>query len=55
MTPHEVVHGKNPLSVVAYLVGTPQVHVMDNTLQTKEVILHTLKDTFVVDQHRMKQ
>jgi hypothetical protein len=55
MTPYEVVYGQKPLSVTSYLLGTSKVHVVDNTLHTREAILHTLKDNLVMAQNRMKQ
>jgi hypothetical protein len=55
MTPYEVVYGQKPLLVTSYLLGTSKVHVVDNTLHTREAILHTLKDNLVMAQNRMKQ
>jgi hypothetical protein len=55
MTSFEAVYGKNPPSVISYLLGVLKVRVVDQTLTDQEDILHTLKENLVMAQNCMKQ
>jgi hypothetical protein len=55
MTPFEVVYGKNPPSVLSYLLGVSKVRAVDQMLTVQEAILRTLKENLVMTQNHMKQ
>ena len=55
MTPFEAIYGKNPPSVLSYLLGVSKVREVDQTTTVREAILHTLKDNLVMAQNHMKQ
>jgi uncharacterized protein YbcI len=55
MTPYEATYGQKPLSVTSYLLGTSMVQSMNNSLNTNESVIHTLKENLVMDQNIMKQ
>jgi hypothetical protein len=55
MTPFEAVYGKNPSSVLSYMLGVSKVQAVDQTLTVWEYILCTLKENLVMAQNRMKQ
>jgi len=46
---------KKPLSMDSYLIGTSMVHLVDNSLHTRESIIFTLKDIIVIVKNRIKQ
>jgi hypothetical protein len=47
MTPFEAIYGKNPSSVLSYILGVSKVEDVENNLTVQdtvqETILHTLK------------
>jgi hypothetical protein len=55
MTTYEATYGQKPLPVTSYLLGASMVQSMDNSLNTNESIIHTLKDNLIMDQNIMKQ
>jgi hypothetical protein len=55
MTPFEAVYGQKPPSVLSYLPGASKVQAVDLTLTSREAILSTLKENFVMEHNRMKQ
>ena len=55
MTLYEVFYGQKPLPVTSYLPGTSIVQRVDNTIHTRESILHILKENLVMAQNRMKK
>jgi hypothetical protein len=55
MTPFEAIYGQNPPSILSYFPGVSKVQAVDQTLTSREAILHTLKENLVMAQNRMKQ
>jgi hypothetical protein len=55
MIAFEAVYGKNPPSVLSYLLGVSKVQVVEQTLIIREAILCTLKDNLVMAHNRMKK
>jgi hypothetical protein len=43
MTPFEAIYGKNPPSVLSYMLGVSKVQEVDNNIVVREAILSTLK------------
>jgi hypothetical protein len=55
MTPFEAVYGKNPPSVLSYMLGVLKVQEVDINLTIREAILPSFKEFFFMAQNRMKQ
>ncbi|KAK8944961.1 ER lumen protein retaining receptor [Platanthera zijinensis] len=54
MTPFEVMYGRPPPSLLPYTAGTTSNEAVDATLQTREELLHCLKQNLHKAQQRMK-
>ena len=55
MTPYEAMYGWKPLSMISYIPSTSRVQVLDDALDTKNNILHILKDNMILSQNKMNQ
>ena len=55
MTPFEAVYGKNPTSILSYMLGVSKVQAVDQTLTIQDAILCTLRDNLVMVQNHMKK
>jgi hypothetical protein len=55
MNPFEVVYEQNPPSVLSYFPGVSKVQAVDQMLEVREAILHTLKENLVMAQNHIKK
>jgi hypothetical protein len=55
MTLFEVVYGKNPPSILSYIIDVSKVQAFGQTLTVREVILRTFKENLLMDQNHMRK